>query len=65
VKHVEKSNCISNVRFSYGPPMRNLTIGMKNMAEMIAKWRKAPVRASAYAVEEFQHFAEEAAAHEK
>jgi len=34
-RHIEKSKCISNVRFSYGPPIRNLTIGMKSLEKMI------------------------------
>lgn len=59
VKQVEKSNCIANVRFSYGPSMRNLTVGMKNLAEMIAKWSKNPERASVYALEAAKRVAEE------
>lgn len=37
-----KSTCIANVRFSYGPPMRNLTLGMERLATLIAEWELSP-----------------------
>lgn len=52
VRHLNKSKCISNVRFSYGPTFENLKLGMQNMKAMIAKFRKSPKRASAYMKEE-------------
>lgn len=48
IRNVATSKCLANVRFSYGPPMRNLTLGMKHIEEMIKKWKAAPVRASVY-----------------
>lgn len=38
LKTFHKSNCNSNVRFSYGPPMKNLTLGMKRLALLIEEW---------------------------
>lgn len=42
LKTLLKSTCISNVRFSYGPPMENLTLGMKRLASLIAEWKDNP-----------------------
>uniref|UniRef100_A0A7R9Z506 Aminotransferase class I/classII large domain-containing protein n=1 Tax=Pseudictyota dubia TaxID=2749911 RepID=A0A7R9Z506_9STRA len=51
VRHVEKSSCISHVRFSYGPAMRNLTVGVQNMKAMIDKWKKHSQSLSSYIVD--------------
>eukprot|EP00978_Attheya_sp_CCMP212_P041712 scaffold242659_cov41-Attheya_sp.AAC.1 len=48
IRNVAMSKCISNVRFSYGPPMRNLTKGIENMEKMIRSWKKHPQRPSIY-----------------
>jgi len=48
VRHVIRSQSISNVRFSYGPPMRNLVNGVKHMRQMIDLWKKHPMTASIY-----------------
>jgi len=42
LKTLLKSTCIANVRFSYGPPMRNLTLGMERLATLIAEWELNP-----------------------
>ncbi|OEU15228.1 aminotransferase, classes I and II superfamily [Fragilariopsis cylindrus CCMP1102] len=42
LKTLLKSTCIANVRFSYGPPMRNLTLGMERLATLIAEWELSP-----------------------
>jgi len=47
-RNVIRSQSISNVRFSYGPPMRNLVIGVKHMRAMINKWEKKSITASIY-----------------
>jgi hypothetical protein len=41
------------VRFSYGPPMRNLTKGVDEMGKMISYWRKHIMTASTYATNSF------------
>lgn len=38
IRNVKKSKCISNVRFSYGPSMDKLMLGMKNMKEVVTHW---------------------------
>jgi aspartate/methionine/tyrosine aminotransferase len=48
IRNMARSKCISNVRFSYGPPMRNLTKGVEQMEKMIASWRASPITASVY-----------------
>ena len=48
VRHVIRSQSISNVRFSYGPPMRNLVNGVKHMRQMIDLWKEHPMTASIY-----------------
>jgi aspartate/methionine/tyrosine aminotransferase len=54
LKTLLKSTCISNVRFSYGPPMSNLTLGMKRLDDLINQWKEhSGVTASEYASEEF------------
>lgn len=54
LKTLLKSTCISNVRFSYGPPMSNLTLGMKRLDDLINQWKEhSAVTASEYASEEF------------
>jgi aspartate/methionine/tyrosine aminotransferase len=47
-RNVVTSPCNDHVRFSYGPPMRNLTQGVKHMEKMINKWKAHPTRASVY-----------------
>jgi phosphoserine aminotransferase len=39
--------CISNVRFSYGPAMKN-DQGVEQMEKMFASWRASPITASVY-----------------
>lgn len=46
LKKFHKSTCISNVRFSYGPPMRNLTLGMERLALLIEEWKDPNYSAS-------------------
>lgn len=48
IRNLGRSKCISNVRFSYGPPMPNLTKGVEAMDKMIQEWKKKPTRASVY-----------------
>jgi len=48
---MSKSTCISNVRFSYGPPMRNLTLGIEQLATLINKWKNNPESIAEYAEE--------------
>jgi len=48
LKNVSRSKCISNVRFSYGPPMINLTLGVSHMEKMIIQWREHSISASVY-----------------
>jgi len=48
IMNIQKSKCISNVRFSYGPPFVNLEKGMAQIKCMIEKWEKSPMRASIY-----------------
>lgn len=53
LKNVLQSTCISNVRFSYGPPIRNLTLGMKQLANMINEWKLKPESSIKYAEANF------------
>jgi len=62
VRNIPKSSCITNVRFSYGPSMRNLTVGVKNMEELIDKWRKSPQDFSEYIVDAIERNKKELAA---
>jgi len=39
LKNVYKSSCISNIRFSYGPPMQNLIFGVEQIGKMVAYWK--------------------------
>uniref|UniRef100_A0A7R9YY82 Aminotransferase class I/classII large domain-containing protein n=1 Tax=Pseudictyota dubia TaxID=2749911 RepID=A0A7R9YY82_9STRA len=48
VRQVKKSNCLANVRFSYGPSMRNLEVGIQNMEKMIRKWMLHTISLSTY-----------------
>lgn len=48
-RNLRSSVCIHNVRFSYGPPMENLTNGMKQIGNMIEHWRKNPESPDRYA----------------
>jgi hypothetical protein len=41
-RNLRQSKCISNVRFSYGPPMENLINGMRQLGVMIEAWKKMP-----------------------
>ena len=47
-RNVKTSKCNANVRFSYGPPMENLVLGMKQIADMIDEWKTKPKSASTY-----------------
>mmetsp|Transcript_7665 Transcript_7665/g.11112 ORF Transcript_7665/g.11112 Transcript_7665/m.11112 type:complete len:494 (-) Transcript_7665:1154-2635(-) len=49
IRHLKQSKCINFVRFSYGPPMRNLTKGVEEMGKMISYWRKNQMTSSDYA----------------
>jgi len=42
INNVRKSKCLPNIRFSYGPPMRNLELGMKAIREIIQEWKDMP-----------------------
>jgi len=48
LRHIAQSRCNQNVRFSYGPPMQNLIVGVKNLKELINKFKINPLRASVY-----------------
>jgi len=48
IRQIAKSRCNQNVRFSYGPPMQNLVVGIKNLKEIIRKFEISPMRASLY-----------------
>ena len=52
IRNVPTSRAISNVRFSYGPPMENLVKGVQQIGEMIGQWQEHPESASSYAKEE-------------
>ena len=54
VRHVQRSKCISNVRFSYGPTFDNLRVGMANMRAMIERFQRSgePLTASTYITRE-------------
>jgi len=49
LKNIHQSSCTSNVRFSYGPPMKNLTLGMKQLASLISEWKQHPESVDKYA----------------
>lgn len=53
IRHLQKSKCINFVRFSYGPPMRNLTLGVEQMGKMISYWRHHQMSAEQYGRESF------------
>jgi len=53
IRHLTKSKCINFVRFSYGPPMKNLTKGIEQMGKMVSYWRKHQMTSSTYARESF------------
>jgi hypothetical protein len=50
-RNVKTSKCNANVRFSYGPPMENLVLGMKQIAGMIREWKMHPKSATMYQAE--------------
>mmetsp|Transcript_9083 Transcript_9083/g.13259 ORF Transcript_9083/g.13259 Transcript_9083/m.13259 type:complete len:489 (+) Transcript_9083:233-1699(+) len=52
-RNLHRSTCISNVRFSYGPPMRNLELGMKNIKTFIGDWKMHEESSASYAKETF------------
>jgi hypothetical protein len=47
-RNVKTSKCNANVRFSYGPPMENLVLGMKQIANMVREWKMKTKSASTY-----------------
>lgn len=47
-RNLKTSVCIHNVRFSYGPPMENLILGVKQIAEMIQHWKASPETSDMY-----------------
>lgn len=49
--NLHASKCIHNVRFSYGPPMVNLTKGVKQISDMIQHWKDNPESCDLYAQE--------------
>jgi aspartate/methionine/tyrosine aminotransferase len=51
IRNIRQSKSIANVRFSYGPPMHNLVLGMKQLGTMIAEWKENPESAHDYAEE--------------
>lgn len=48
-RNLRKSVCLNNVRFSYGPPMENLTKGVQQMRAMIQHWTECPESPDFYA----------------
>lgn len=54
LKQIEKSFCIDHVRFSYGPRMKNLELGMERIGAMISEWKKHPESCDLYAQESFE-----------
>lgn len=48
IRNLRTSKCISNVRFSYGPPMENLVKGMKQIGCMISEWKEHPESPALY-----------------
>ena len=48
IRNIATSKCLRNVRFSYGPPMENLTKGVKQIEAMISEWKEKPETASVY-----------------
>ena len=38
--HVKRSKCISNVRFSYGPSMNELVVGVQNVKKVVDRWSR-------------------------
>jgi len=53
LKQIDKSPCIDHVRFSYGPPMQNLVLGMERIGDMISEWKEHPESCDMYAQESF------------
>jgi aspartate/methionine/tyrosine aminotransferase len=53
IRNIRMSKCLHHVRFSYGPPMENLTKGMELICQMIQYWKKCPEPPDAYATESF------------
>lgn len=47
-RNIMKSSCISNMRFSYGPKMENLVVGMKKMEKLINEFKKKPMSVEEY-----------------
>ena len=52
-RNIRKSTCINFVRFSYGPVMKNLEIGVKQIGNMIEYWKNHSESADQYAEESF------------
>jgi hypothetical protein len=55
-RNVRTSKCNANVRFSYGPPMENLVLGMKQIADMVGEWKMNTRSASMYNRESSKDF---------
>ena len=51
LKQVTESPCIHHVRFSYGPQMENLKLGMERIGSMITEWKAHPESPDLYAQE--------------
>ena len=49
LKEVDRSSCIGNMRFSYGPPMENLVEGMKQIKAMVKYWELHQESCDSYA----------------
>jgi hypothetical protein len=49
IRNIQLSQCLNNVRFSYGPPMHNLVNGVKQIGEMIQYWKCNSETAGDYA----------------
>jgi len=52
-RNLHKSTCLANVRFSYGPPMRNLELGMKHISTFIEEWKTHKETPQQYVSDEF------------
>jgi len=50
-RNLHRSTCLGNVRFSYGPPMHNLELGMKHIKTFIDDWRAHEESSAEYASE--------------
>lgn len=48
IRNIRHSKCLSFVRFSYGPQMRNLEKGMKQLRAMIGYWKENSLSPDAY-----------------